>query len=62
MTASELGGAVTFVFHPDKLGRPEWLRFYEWTLDRLVEQGAWVTSLRDLESWWREREARILGS
>jgi hypothetical protein len=61
-TTAELGSAVTFVFHPDKLSRPEWLRFYEWTLDHVVERGAWVTSLRGLETWWREREARILGS
>lgn len=61
-TAAEFGGAVTFVFHPDKLSRPEWLRLYEWTLDHVVGQGAWVTSLRDLDAWWRGREARILGS
>jgi hypothetical protein len=59
--AAELGTAVTLVFHPDKLVRPDWLALYERTLDHASAQGAWLTSLAGLADWWREREARILG-
>lgn len=54
------GGLVTVVFHPDKLVQPEWLALYEWTLDRALESGAWVTSLARLADWWRKRERRVL--
>lgn len=57
---SAVGGLVTFVFHPDKLVRPDWLALYERALKLAVERQAWLTSLRGLETWWREREARIL--
>jgi hypothetical protein len=42
--------------------QPEWLALYEWTIDRALEQGAWVTSLRGMGDWWREREARVLAA
>ena len=56
-----VGGLLTFVFHPDKLARPEWLALYEWVLDRAVESGAWVTSVAGIDAWWREREREFLG-
>lgn len=59
-SAHEVGGALTFVFHPDKLVHPDWLSFYEWALDQATARGAWLTSLRDLETWWRAREAKLL--
>lgn len=59
--AAETGGAVTIVFHPDKLARSDWLALFEWTLDQALERGAWTASLRDLDEWWRARERRILG-
>jgi hypothetical protein len=55
------GGVMTLLVHSDKLSRPEWLALYEWSLDYAVESNAWLTSLRDLTAWWREREARVLG-
>lgn len=58
--AAETGGLVTVDFHPDKLQRPDWLALYEWTLDRAVDSGAWVTSVVALDAWWRDRERRIL--
>jgi hypothetical protein len=58
--AADAGAAVTLVFHPDKLTNPQWLGLYEWTLDHLVERGAWITSLRGADEWWRERERRLL--
>jgi hypothetical protein len=59
--AAELGTASTLVFHPDKLVRPDWLALYEHALDHAAERGAWLTSLAELERWWRDRETRILG-
>ena len=59
--AAELGTAVTLVFHPDKLVRPDWLELYERSLDHAAARGAWLTSLAELATWWRERETRILG-
>jgi hypothetical protein len=59
--AQASGGAVTFLFHPDKLVLPTWVELYEWTLDQTVERGAWTASLSDVDSWFRAREARVLG-
>ena len=56
----DVGGAITLVFHPDKLVRPEWRSLYEWVLERAVESGAWVTSVAGLDDWWRNRERSIL--
>jgi hypothetical protein len=53
-------GLLTCVFHPDKLAHPDWLSLYEWTLDRAVESGAWVTSVAGIDAWWRERERELL--
>ncbi len=56
-----VGGVMTLLFHPDKLVYPDWLALYEWSLDHALENDAWLTSLHDLERWWRLREAAILG-
>jgi hypothetical protein len=60
-SVAAVGGVMTLLVHPDKLARPEWLALYEWSLDYALEKNAWLTSLRDLSQWWREREARVLG-
>ena len=57
---ADVGGAITLVFHPDKLVRPEWRSLYEWALDHAVGSGAWVTSVAGLDEWWRDRERSIL--
>jgi hypothetical protein len=59
-TAREVGGAVTFLFHPDKLVRPEWLGLYEWALSYAAESDAWLTSVAELERWWTARELKLL--
>ena len=56
-----VGGLLTFVFHPDKLDRPDWLALYESVLDHAAASGAWLTSLARLDDWWRERERTIVG-
>lgn len=58
----DVGGAMTFLFHPDKLLVPDWLELYEWTLRYLSESGAWLTSLANLEQWWTARERKLLDS
>ncbi len=60
-SVADVGGVMTLLVHPDKLARPDWLALYEWSLDYALEKNAWLTSLRDLSQWWREREARVLG-
>lgn len=61
-TTAAVGGAITLLFHADKFVRPECLALYEWTIDRALEQKAWVTSVRGMGDWWREREARVLAA
>jgi len=56
----DVGGAMTFLFHPDKLLNPDWLELYEWSLRYLAESGAWLTSLGNLEQWWTARERKLL--
>jgi peptidoglycan/xylan/chitin deacetylase (PgdA/CDA1 family) len=56
------GGVLTLLFHPDKLVRPEWLALFEGLLEHAAEQDAWMTSLAQLNDWWRAREARILAA
>jgi hypothetical protein len=58
---ADVGGVGTLLFHPDKFADHEWLALYEWSLDRALDEGAWVTSLRGLADWWREREQRVVG-
>jgi hypothetical protein len=57
--AERAGAAVTVVFHPDKLLRPDWLALYEWLLDHAEARGAWTTSLGGLQAWWLERERQL---
>jgi hypothetical protein len=58
----DVGGAMTFLFHPDKLLLAEWLELFEWSLRYLAESGAWLTSLANLEQWWTARERKLLDS
>jgi hypothetical protein len=59
-TTREVGGAMTFLFHPDRLLGAEWLALYEWSLRYLAESGAWLTSLAELDRWWTARERKLL--
>jgi hypothetical protein len=61
-TARNVGGAVTLLFHPDKLVRPDWLELYEWSLSYAAQRGGWLTSLAQLQRWWSSREKKLLGS
>jgi hypothetical protein len=59
-TAKDVGGAITFLFHPDKLLHPRWLALYEWSLAYVVAEGGWLTSVSELERWWTARERTLL--
>src|SRR5205085_5908775 len=52
------GGLATFVFHPNNLERPEYLELFRTAIAYGLEREAWFASLRDLDEWWRSREAR----
>lgn len=54
-----VGGVATVLFHPDNLMRREFADLHRWTIEYGLERGAWFASLRTLERWWREREARL---
>ena len=53
------GGVATLLFHPNNLARREFAELYRWAIDYVLDKGAWVTSLRGLETWWRERAASL---
>ena len=57
-TTRDVGGALTFLFHPDRLLGAEWLALYEWSLRYLSESGAWLTSLAELDRWWTAARAQ----
>ena len=37
------------------------LALYRWSLEYGLDRGAWVTSLKHIETWWRERMGRLAG-
>lgn len=53
------GGVATLLFHPNNLGRPEFVELYCWAIDYALGRGAWVTSLRDIDRWWRQRATAL---
>jgi hypothetical protein len=56
-----VGGLVTLVFHPNNLEHADYLALFKAALDHGLERGAWFASLRDVDEWWRAREARLAG-
>lgn len=53
------GGVATLLFHPNNLARREFTDLYSWAIDYTLDRGAWVTSLRELDGWWRQRAAEL---
>jgi peptidoglycan/xylan/chitin deacetylase (PgdA/CDA1 family) len=56
------GGVASILFHPNNLARPEFLELFRWSIEYGKERGAWFASLRDVDRWWRDREARLAAS
>jgi hypothetical protein len=58
-SVAAVGGLVTVLFHPHSFVRSEYVQLYEWCIQQAVERNAWVTSVRGLDLWWRERDRRL---
>ena len=56
------GGVATFLFHPNNLARDEFVEMTRFVLDYGRASGAWFASLRDIDRWWRARDARLRGA
>jgi hypothetical protein len=52
-------GVATVLVHPHSLVNPVYERLYETMIEQAVERGAWVTSLAEIQKWWRDRETRL---
>lgn len=50
-----VGGVFTALIHPHSLLDDRVTSLYTWLLDYALERGAWVTSLAQVNSWWRRR-------
>jgi peptidoglycan/xylan/chitin deacetylase (PgdA/CDA1 family) len=61
-TLAAVSGVATILFHPHLLVDHEIADLYRWTIQYCQEQGAWVTSLRRIDEWWRKREAALTGA
>jgi peptidoglycan/xylan/chitin deacetylase (PgdA/CDA1 family) len=54
---SAVGGVATLVFHPNNLVQVDYLRLFEDAVAYGRDRGAWFASVRDLDGWFRTREA-----
>jgi len=57
---AETRGVATLLFHPNNLERAEFLELFRFGIEHGLAAGGWFASLRQIERWWRKREARIL--
>jgi peptidoglycan/xylan/chitin deacetylase (PgdA/CDA1 family) len=53
------GGVATLLFHPNNLADDDFRELYEWAVAYVLDRGAWVASLRDIDEWWRRRAASL---
>lgn len=53
------GGVATLLFHPNNFARSEFVDLYSWAIDYVLDRGGWVTSLRELDRWWRRRGSAL---
>lgn len=58
-TIAAVHGVVTLLFHPHTLVDPEVHGLLRWCIENAMRRGAWVTSLKSIDSWWRARDARL---
>jgi peptidoglycan/xylan/chitin deacetylase (PgdA/CDA1 family) len=59
---ARVGGVATLLFHPHSLRQPAFMRLYRFSIERALEQGAWIASLASVAEWWQAREERLLAS
>lgn len=56
----ETGGCLTLLYHPDlKFTDPTVASTYQWMLETGLANNAWVTSLKEIEAWWRKRNETL---
>ncbi|MCP4895425.1 MAG: hypothetical protein GY906_00490 [bacterium] len=53
------GGLVTVLFHPEHVADDGVFALLRSIIEDSLAAGAWVTSLREIEAWWRSREKRL---
>jgi len=58
-TIERVQGIATLLFHPHTFVDAGVDTLYSWCIEQALGRGAWVTSLKGIESWWRAREARL---
>jgi hypothetical protein len=51
----ETNGCATLLFHPNSFNKPIYCELYEWAIEYCLQKGAWVTSLKEINNWWRQR-------
>lgn len=56
---ARVGGVFSFLVHPHSLLDARVASLYEWLVDHVVDEGAWVASVADIDRWWRARAARL---
>lgn len=57
---NELGGCMTVLYHPDnRFDDPKLTEAYRGLIESSLNAGAWVTSLKEIQKWWNEREKLI---
>jgi hypothetical protein len=58
-TVKSSGGILTLLWHPAVFNEhefPGWGGTYREILGRCREEGAWITSAREVASWWKGRD------
>lgn len=58
---ASVGGCVGTLLHPEQFPLiPDLAFWYDQLIGKALAKGAWVTSLANINSWWRARAERIL--
>lgn len=58
-TVADVGGVATILVHPHVLVRRDVADLYRRAIRQALGAGAWVTSLREIDRWWRKREQQL---
>lgn len=54
-----VGGVFTALIHPHSLLDDRVASLYTWLLDYALDRGAWVTSVAEIDAWWRRRARAV---
>jgi peptidoglycan/xylan/chitin deacetylase (PgdA/CDA1 family) len=58
-TVANVEGVATILVHPHVLMRKDVADLYRRAIQQAIGAGAWVTSLQEIDHWWRNREQRL---